>query len=298
MIVHERSDFRLIFSYAEAVTDGCERTGAAALRWELSHRNAHRIAGWAAEQSFSPVPNIVYSETADGLHGNFLPAAYRRILDRPDWKARLRKVYTGSRFIPRSGDRTRRELECANSSDALLMNVFCYPGVLRRIALCSLLSMERGIDPVFGVRPCIPLSSGGNDRSEMDMRLGKLFVEAKLTESDFQTARLDLVHRYRDLETVFDVERLIVHQDRFRSSQLIRGALTAHAHQASFAVFCDQRRPDLIEDCFLVMSAVRSLEVRCRLSVVTWQELAATLPTKLQNFLAEKYGIEPAYCAK
>ena len=174
------------------------------------------------------------------------------------------------------------------------MNIFCYPGILRRSGLCSLLAIEPGLDAAFGIRPLIPLRSGENDRSEMDMRLGNLFVEAKLTEGDFQTARLGLVRRYRDLEAVFAMERLPLQQERMRSCQLIRGALAAHTRASSFAVFCDQRRQDLIEDCFEVFSAVTNAELRCRLSVVTWQELAVTLPPKLKVFLAEKYGIEPA----
>jgi hypothetical protein len=287
-----RRDFRLSFAYSEWVPRLEKNTSASALRRELSYRNAGRTVEWAAEQSYSAIPNIVYGETEDGRHGNFLPAVYRRILMRADWKGRLGKVYTGSRFIPRRGDRIRRELECANSSDALLMNIFCYPGTLRRRPLCSLLAIEPGLDPVFGVRSSIPLKTGARDRSEMDMRLGNLFIEAKLTEGDFQTARLDLIHRYRDLEAVFAVERLPVHRERFRSCQLIRGALAAYAHDASFAVFCDQRRQDLIEDCFETLSAVVNAELRCRLSVVTWQELARTLPAKVQRFLAEKYGIE------
>jgi hypothetical protein len=40
---------------------------------------------------------------------------------------------------------------------ALLMNIFCYPGVLRRAAVCSLLGIEAGLRPAFGVRPAIPL---------------------------------------------------------------------------------------------------------------------------------------------
>jgi hypothetical protein len=274
-----------------------ETFSASTLRREISHRNTARAAGWAAEMSYSPVPNIVYGETEAGEHGNFLPASYRRILQQAGWKARLSKVYTGSRFIPRKADRTRYELECANSSDALLMNIFCYPGVLRRPALCSLLGIDSGLSPAFGVRPGVPLKNGRTDRSEMDLKLGTLFVEAKLTEGDFQTARFDLVHRYRDLETVFDVARLPVTQERFRSCQLIRGALAAHAHAASFAIFCDQRRQDLIEDCFETISAVTSAELRCRMSVVTWQELASTLPLKVKTFLAEKYGISEASTA-
>jgi hypothetical protein len=171
------------------------------------------------------------------------------------------------------------------------MNIFCYPGILRRASLCSLLGIEPGIHPIFGFRPGIPLKNGAQDRSEMDLKLGELFVEAKLTEGDFQSARPDLVDRYRDLESVFDVDRLPRNKERFRSCQLIRGALAAHAHAASFAVFCDQRRQDLIEDCFEVMSAVVSAELRCRMSVVTWQELAWALPHKVKTFLAGKYGI-------
>ncbi|MDT7815964.1 MAG: hypothetical protein QOJ42_5880, partial [Acidobacteriaceae bacterium] len=66
--------------------------------------------------SYSPVPSVIYAEDETGQHGNFLPAAYKRILQQPAWKARLAKVYTGSRFLPRRADRTRGELECANSS--------------------------------------------------------------------------------------------------------------------------------------------------------------------------------------
>lgn len=264
---------------------------SSALRCELSHRNAARAATFLAEMSYSPVPSVVYAEDETGLHGNFLPAAYKRILQQPAWKARLAKVYTGSRFLPRRADRTRGELECANSSDALLMNIFCYPGVLRRRDVCSLLAIPPGLRPQFGVRPGIPLKNGAQDRSEMDLKLGHLLMEAKLTEGDFQTARCDLVHRYRDLDRVFDVDRLPMQREKYRSCQLIRGALAAHAGGTSFAVVCDQRRQDLLDAFFEVLSAVASAELRCRMSVVTWQELAGTLPRKVRDFLAEKYGI-------
>jgi hypothetical protein len=261
------------------------------LRSEISHRNTARAAALAAEMTYGSIPSVVYGEAESGEHGNFLPASYRRILQQQDWRARLSKVYTGSRFLPRKADRTRRELECANSSDALLMNIFCYPGILCRKPVCSLLGIEPGLSPKFGLRPEIPLKKGAVDRSEIDLKLGNLLIEAKLTEGDFQTARCDLVHRYRDIEEVFAVDRLPRNKDKFRSYQLIRGALAAHAHSASFAVFCDGRRQDLIEHCFEVMSAVISVELRCRLSVVTWQEIAATLPRKVRTFLGEKYGI-------
>lgn len=270
--------------------------GPGALRCELSQRNRARAAGCTAEMSYSAVPSIIYGENEVGEHGNFLTASYKRILRQPGWKARLAKVYTGSRFLPRKADRTRGELECANSSDALLMNIFCYPGILRRKTVCSLLGIEPGLYPAFGFRPGIPLKNGAEDRSEIDLKLGKLFIEAKLTEGDFQTARFDLVHRYRDLELVFDMARLPASNQKYRSCQLIRGALAAHAHEASFAVVCDQRRQDLIDDCFEIISAVMSAELRCRMSVLTWHELAATLPAKVRAFLTEKYGIGEGRC--
>ena len=291
----------MTFAYVSPILRAVKRplktVSPSALRWELSQRNALRAAGWAAEMSYGPVPSIVYAENEAGEHGNFLPASYKRILEQAGWKARLAKVYTGSRFLPRKADRTRRELECANSSDALLMNIFCYPGILRRTALCSLLGIEPGIHPTFGFRARIPLQNGADDRSEIDLKLGKLFIEAKLTEGNFQSAKQGLVHRYRDLEAVFDVDRLPIRKERYRSYQLIRGALAAHAHGASFAVFCDRRRQDLIEHCFEIISAVTSAELRCRLSVVTWQEIAVATPSKVKGFLSEKYGISAASTA-
>jgi hypothetical protein len=52
--------------------------------------------------------------------------------------------------------RTRPELDCANSSDALLMNIFCYPGVGARKRLCALLGIASGLRPQFGVGARIP----------------------------------------------------------------------------------------------------------------------------------------------
>jgi hypothetical protein len=287
----------MTFAYVSPMLSDVMGTSGSHLRRELSHRNTARAAAWAAEMSFSQVPSVVYNENENGLHGNFLAASYKRILQDPGWKTRLAKVYTGSRFLPRSADRKRRELDCANSSDALLMNIFCYPGITCRSAVCSLLGVEPGLRPAFGFRPGVPLKNGREDRTEIDLKLGKLLVEAKLTEGDFQTARCDLVHRYRDLESVFDAERLPMRNERYCSYQLIRGVLAAHAHGASFAVFCDQRRQDLIEDCFQVMSAINSADLRCRTSVVTWQELTTAMPAKVRNFLAEKYGLSEASIA-
>jgi hypothetical protein len=73
--------------------------------------------------------------------------------------------------------------------------------------------------------------------------------------------------------------------------QLIRNVLAAYANNCSFCVLHDQRRPDLREAWFRVMSAVKPAEMRVRCQVLTWQELAALLPNDLREFLAVKYGI-------
>jgi len=260
------------------------------LRREIHWRNLARGEDPQREVSYGASRSVIFRSDEEA-HGNFLPASYARILANPKWKLRLTKSYTASRFVPRAGDRKRYELESACSSDALLMNVFCYPGVLRNAGVCALLGIEAGLRPEFGFRPRIPLKNGRADRTEMDMRLGALLVEAKLTEGDFQRAPLRLVERYRDVEEIFEVERLPVVAGVVRSYQLIRCVLAAHACEGSFVVLCDGRRPDLIERWFEVMRAVMDASLRTRLGLVTWQEMATALPAKVQRFLEEKYGI-------
>ena len=128
---------------------------SAQLRREISARNLVRDEG-EFEVSFGGSQSVIYRET-DGGHGNFLAASYARIVANPEWKKRLKKSYTASRFVARAGDRKRFELECASSSDALLMNLFCYPGLLRSANFCGLLGVETRLRPEFGYRPAIPL---------------------------------------------------------------------------------------------------------------------------------------------
>jgi hypothetical protein len=157
-----------------------------------------------------------------------------------------------------------------------------------------MLGVPSGLVPQFGFRPAIPLLNGRTDRTEIDMKLGDLMVEAKLTETDFQTAVARMIERYRDLEEVFDSRELAMSGgDIVSGYQLIRGVLAAYATGGSFCIFCDVRRPDLIENWYSVMRTVRSCVLRCRLQLRTWQELAAVLPKPLKKFLAAKYGIVP-----
>jgi hypothetical protein len=90
---------------------------------------------------------------------------------------------------------------------------------------------------------------------------------------------------------VFDLADLPLRNEKHCSYQLIRGTLAAYATGCSFCVFCDARRSDLIEPWYRIMRAIRPFELRHRLKLLTWQELATTLPHDLRHFLNAKYGI-------
>jgi len=270
------------------------RRYACFLRRELSARNASYAALQQVPHvtSYGETPVVVYQASPCGTkHGNFISASYRALQRRPQWKRRLMKVHSqADRALPKS-DCIWKELDSSMSSDALLMNIFCYPGVTKRRELSLLLGTELGEVPEFGFRPRVPLASGFVERTEIDMKLSSVLFEAKLTESDFQSQNAAIVEGYRDLNGVFEVGILPRRGQEYVSYQLLRNVLAAYALELSFCVLLDARRPDLIEDWYAVMRCVRPMDLRTRCKVLTWQELAPALPSSLQCFLELKYGI-------
>ncbi len=267
-------------------------SGAGALRREIIARNQRltRNAGEAGVSRYGRDEVVVHSVSPDGVsHGNFFPESYAAILHRPDWRRRLAKVHTGRRNLPNT--EKWKELDSCTSSDALLMNIFCHPRTLAEGKLHRLMNVDLTTEPSFGVRVAAPLSNGHRDRTEVDMRWGDVLVEAKLTESDFQCCRTDLVERYRDFADIFHANALARVEDGYANYQLIRGVLAAAASEDRFCVFADARRPDLRERWFAVMQAVCSYDLRMRCQMLTWQEICAVLPDDLQRWLGEKYGI-------
>jgi len=299
-------------------------------------RNSVYARGRPHVESYGNAPVIVYAPE-DFRHGNFFDPAYFAIASHSEWKRRLDKVHAqAARLLPKSRldpGRRWRELDSSMSSDALLMNVFCTPGVAESKRIRDALGVEDEAEPIFGWKARVPLAKGRFDRTEIDMRFGSLLVEAKLTEVGFQARTAAIVEAYRDFDEVFDRSQLprveiptarwmrasefpenesqefesivgdpesfSVIDTSFRppgergylSYQLIRGVLAANASDCSFCVLHDERRPDLREEWFQVMAAVRSADLRVRLKVLTWQELAALVPPELQEFLDVKYGI-------
>jgi len=184
---------------------------AGELRRELSLRNqqyAKRLQ-LLNRESYGDPPSICYLPSEDGMcHGNFLRESYCAILRNPSWRKRLLKAHTQARSALPREDRAWKELDSCNSSDALLMNIFCFPGTLRSRRVLDLLGVEAGFVPEFGFRASVPLVSARADRTEVDMRFGDLLVESKLTEGDFQCREVASVESYRDFAEVF--ERAIV----------------------------------------------------------------------------------------
>ncbi|MGO8933511.1 MAG: PGN_0703 family putative restriction endonuclease [Terracidiphilus sp.] len=313
---------------------------AAQLRQELNLRSRTYSSGRAHVESYGSAPVIVF-EPENGLHANFFDAAYNAIATNPDWMRRFDKVHAqAARSLPKpqlDPARRWRELDSSMSSDALLMNIFCTPGVTDSPAVRNALGVDAEAAPVFGWKARVPLANGRFDRTEVDMRFGSLLVEAKLTEVGFQTRNAAIVEAYRDFDAVFDRDRLprveIATSRWVRASefpennsqefesvvadpalvsnlvstvdtvfrppgepgyaayQLIRNVLAAFAAECSFCVIHDERRPDLREQWFEIMAAIRSAALRVRMKVLTWQEMAALLPASLQGFLDVKYGI-------
>jgi len=304
---------------------------ASLLRHDLNARAQHLAATGHLlnEQTTGNQPSIIFGRDEQSRHGNFHPESYAAICANPDWARRLTKVHTAHRRVRARADWPWMELDCANSSDALLMNIFCHPQVFHGNTLAAPVANLLGVEPStqldFGIRPGVPLRNGLKDRTEIDLQLGNLFVEAKLTETGFQNAKPSLIERYRDLETVFEIDRLprkILHSPAthpptedftqiedsieqqpplspasttsrtlIQGYQLIRNVLAAYASEASFCVLCDTRRHDLIETWYAVLSAVHRPTFAARLKLLTWQELATTLPKELRQFLDTKYGI-------
>ncbi len=266
---------------------------AAALRLDLAERARKYAEAEGLPHSFSygQPPIVCFAPYDHGArHGNFLQGSHKAIRANPAWRERLKKIHTGQRSLPSSERGRWMELDSCTSSDALLMNIFCHPS-LSKSKVAALLGIEPGLTPCFGYKARVPLASGKFDRTEVDLRLGDLLIEAKLTESNFQRAEKVLLTAYRDFSEVFDRKQLPQTDDHYLSYQLLRNVLAAHALQSSFCVLIDARRPDHAGAWYAVMKCVKPVALRTKLRISTWQEVAEAAPPKLRTFLAAKYGI-------
>jgi hypothetical protein len=264
---------------------------AARLREELRERALSLANGEAKAHYFSlgDPGTLLFEPTSDGLsHGNFHAASYAAIAANPLWALRLKKRHSQRASLPVNKAAAAMELDSSNSSDALLMNCFCYPGAAEVIFNALDIKTEHAT-PEFGYKARLPLKDGTEDATEVDMRVGDNLFEAKLTEKDFTARPKAHVLRYCELETVFNLQALPTVGGNFTGYQLIRNVLAAAHHQTSFFLLIDQRRPDLLQEWWRIHAAIRGIDLRLRCGFHTWQEIAAVCPRRLAGFLAAKY---------
>ncbi len=171
--------------------------------------------------SLGLTPTRLFETYDDGRrHGNFFDASYLAICAELAWKARTEKAHSQMQALPSDKRLGARELDSCNSSDALLMNCFCYPGAAERI-VATLLPSVAYTTPSFGVRGEVAPIKGGRDATEIDMQIGSAIFEAKLTEHDFTSRPKSHVERYAGFMEIFEVDALPQSSERYHGDQLI-----------------------------------------------------------------------------
>jgi hypothetical protein len=274
---------------------GRDDSSSSRLRRELgilAKKYAQRLGPHASYESAGGT--LMFLPTPDGLsHGNFHPDSYSAIRSRSEWAVRLEKKHPQRRHLPEKHREAAKELDSSTSSDALLMNIACFPGFVHLEPVKALLALEAVLPMCFGWKAKVPLTGRDVDATEVDLRIGDLLIESKLTEADFTTKQREIVKGYGDFSTLFDSSRLTVSDDdeRFDHYQLIRNILAAWHHRLRFCLVCDARRLDLAEAFQQTLSAVREPALRNRCFLVTWQQLAEVAPASLRTFLLQKYGL-------
>lgn len=187
---------------------------------------------------------IFKKEQNKDIHGNFLDSSYRNILSRKSWRVRLEKPHP----FPVLRNQKTKELDSCNSSDALLMNIFCHPRINDWQSVKKLLGLSEIREPEFGFMAKVKKNSDQDDTTEIDMKLDGILVEAKLTEQDFTKKEKRIVESYDSFKKVFNEDLLPQSGRDYMNYQLIRNILAAYEHRFSFLLLCDGRRPDLAKN--------------------------------------------------
>ena len=214
------------------------------------------------------------------LEDNFLKSSYESILTNSNWERRLMKRHSHFK------DGTL-EMQSSNSSDAILMNIFCNPGMKKWTGPRELLNIDALSDIEFGWKPVF--ENEDNHPTEIDMKIGNRIFESKLTEISLTTKPHEIVERYKDFHTVFDSTALDNGKGEYCHYQLIRNILTAYKYGYSFSILIDESRIDLIKELFSATRAIKDPNLRSRISFITWQEIASVCGTELKEYLSSKY---------
>lgn len=220
---------------------------------------------------------FIYADVAMNFNQN----SYAAILKKPEWKARLEKKHT-------SFNDGTLEMQSSNSSDALLMNIFCHPRFPSWTGAMRLLGIKDATDIRFGWNPYF-VNEDPAFRTEIDLKIGQGIFEAKLTESGFTEKALADVELYEGFAETFEAKGLLNSEGYIDNYQLVRNILTAKKYDMAFTLLVDQERTDLIRCLFETTKCIMDIKIRQKVRFVTWQEIAAASGAELKDFLLQKY---------
>lgn len=232
---------------------------------------------------------VIYKE----LEHNFFKKSWRTICANNKLFERTQKVH--SHF--KGSNPPILEMQSSNSSDALVMNIFCHPKILINKGILDLLKVDSLQNIDFGFKANLAKEISGkpvNDNTEVDFYIkNEIIGECKLTEGNFTSKDEMIVHQYKKLQRVFHVDKLSNTKMRYDNYQLIRNILAAEEHNCRFVLFCDMRRPDLVKHFIETVTCIKDeyLTLRQNCEVIYWQDIARVSNKDLKEFLNIKYGI-------
>lgn len=217
----------------------------------------------------------------DSIEMNFEKESFETIENKKEWHVRTQKKHTHFK------DGTL-EMQSCNSSDALLMNIFCNPGFKKWSGPQNLLNISIDHEFEFGWNPQFE-NEDPKHPTEIDLKIGNHIFEAKLTENSFTTKPKSVVHLYRYFKDLFEESCLLTPKEDIQQYQLIRNILTAYKYNFYFTAIIDSTRIDLMKEIINVLKSVKNYNLRSRINIVTWQEIIDSCGGKLKLYLQEKY---------
>jgi len=233
--------------------------------------------------SYQPKSSAIYQQVEDNFH----EPSYLNIMKSKNqkWKDRLEKSHSHLK----NGE---KEMQSSNSSDALLMNIFCHPDIDKWKGIAKLFGLSVIKEVMFGHNPKL-LKNGKPEHTptEIDLLINnKIICEAKLTESDFTRKSKKSVEAYDKFERVFNKHYLPQTLEEYANYQLIRNIL-ALEHYSAFYLICDARRPDLVKSFYETIRCVNDISLRARCNIIFWQDITKSVGRDLQIYLKNRYSL-------
>lgn len=222
---------------------------------------------------------------------NFHPKSWKKINEEPLYKERTKKTHTNT--ITKG----LFEMQSSNSSDALAMNIFCFPDFIKWGGSSKLFKVDGFESIEFGYKPKVKKYDGkkfSEDNTEVDVFINNsIIIECKLSEKDFCKKTKEEVEKYVDFKNVFHTKKLIQNTESYLNYQLIRNILAAHKIKGQFKLLCDFRRPDLVKSFYQTIRCIKDehLDLRLNCEIIFWQDINRVMGKELKDFLKEKYGI-------